>query len=176
MTSRAFDELYAVSDQNVPREALAALATWLQDTPVAELERRQKAAELAFRQLGVTFAVYGEEAAAERIIPFDIVPRIFTAGEWQHLQAGLTQRVQAINAFLCDIYSAQRILEDGVIPKDIILTNPQFRKELIGVCPPHDVWAHIAGIDLVRTSADDFWVLEEQCPHALGRIVYARKS
>jgi len=163
MTSRTFDELYAVSDQNTPREELAALATWLNDTPLPELERRQKAAELAFRQLGITFAVYGEEAAAERIIPFDIVPRIFTAPEWQRLQAGLTQRVQAINAFLCDIYGEQRILKEGKIPADIILTNPQFRKELVGVRPPHDVWAHIAGIDLVRTSADDFWVLEDNC-------------
>ncbi len=160
MTSRCFDEIYGVSDQNVPRAELAALATWLADTPHAELERRQKAAELAFRQLGITFAVYGEDAAAERIIPFDIVPRIFTAPEWAQLKAGLTQRIQAINAFLSDIYGEQRILKEGVIPSDIILTNPQFRKELIGMRPPHDVWAHIAGIDLVRT-LEGFWVLED---------------
>ena len=114
-----------------------------------------------FRQLGITFAVYGDAEAAERIIPFDIIPRIITASEWRKLSAGLTQRVEAINAFLDDIYGARRILDDGIIPAELVLGNPQFRPEIVGSKPPHGVWAHICGIDLVRTSADDFWVLED---------------
>ena len=114
-----------------------------------------------FRQLGITFAVYGEAEADERIIPFDIIPRIITASEWRKLSAGLTQRVEAINAFLDDIYGARKILDDGIIPAELVLGNPQFRPEIVGSKPPHGVWAHICGIDLVRTSADDFWVLED---------------
>ena len=140
---------------------MAALGEWLDSTPAAELERRQRAAELTFRQLGITFAVYGETDAGERIIPFDIVPRVFLPQEWARLSAGLVQRVEAINAFLDDIYGDQRILAEGVLPADLVLGNPQFRPELHGVRPPHGVRAHICGIDLVRTGPDDFWVLED---------------
>jgi len=161
MTSRVFDELYGENDQKQPRAQLEALADWLAHSSSTELARRHIAAENAFRQLGITFAVYGDDAASERIIPFDIVPRVFLPDEWRKLEAGLTQRTTAINAFLCDIYGTQRILSAGLIPPDLILNNPQYRAELVGVRPPHDIWAHIAGIDLVRTSADDFWVLED---------------
>jgi uncharacterized circularly permuted ATP-grasp superfamily protein len=111
--------------------------------------------------LGITFAVYGDDDAAERIIPFDIVPRVFTASEWSRLSAGLVQRVEAINAFLTDIYGARKILDDGIIPSELILTNPQFRPEIVGSAPPHNIWSHICGIDLVRTGPDDFYVLED---------------
>ncbi len=161
MKSRCFDEVYGEAGASEARREVGALTDWLVNTSHVELDRRQQAAENAFRQLGITFAVYGEETASERIIPFDIVPRIFTASEWQYLEAGLTQRITAINAFLSDIYGEQRILAEGAVPADIILSNPQYRKEMIGVRPPHDVWAHIAGIDLVRTGARDFWVLED---------------
>jgi uncharacterized circularly permuted ATP-grasp superfamily protein len=153
---RAFDE---IRDRSGP--GFDALAHWLDTTPAAELMRRQQAAEQTFRQLGITFAVYGESEAAERIIPFDIVPRMFTAPEWARLSDGLVQRVEAINAFLDDIYGAQRILAEGVLPQDLVLGNPQFRPELFGVRPPHEVRAHICGIDLVRTGPDQFWVLED---------------
>jgi uncharacterized circularly permuted ATP-grasp superfamily protein len=145
----------------VARPEFAALAQWLDETPREDLHRRQEAAEATFRQLGITFAVYGDDAEAERIIPFDIVPRIFTAPEWESLSAGLVQRVEAINAFLNDIYGARKILADGILPADLILGNPQFRGEVVGSHPPHNVWAHICGIDLVRTGPDDFWVLED---------------
>ena len=138
-----------------------AVAEWLDATPGEELRRRQAAAEATFRQLGITFAVYGDSDAAERIIPFDIVPRVFLPGEWARLSEGLVQRVEAINAFLDDIYGAQRILADGVLPADLVLGNPQFRPEVHGVRSPHGVRAHICGIDLVRTGPDDFWVLED---------------
>jgi uncharacterized circularly permuted ATP-grasp superfamily protein len=161
MVGTAFDEIRGTAGGNGTRPAFEALGTWMAETPAAELARRQQAAEATFRQLGITFAVYGEEEAAERIIPFDIVPRVFTAGEWNRLSAGLVQRVEAINAFLKDIYGARRIIDDGVLPEDLIFTNPQFRPEIVGSAPPHDIWAHICGIDLVRTGPDDFWVLED---------------
>lgn len=158
---RPFDEIRGFSEGHDARPEFAALGRWLDRTPSAELHRRQEAAEATFRQLGITFAVYGEEEAAERIIPFDIVPRVFTASEWSALSAGLAQRVEAINAFLTDIYGPRKILSDGIIPADLILRNPQFRPEIVGSRPPHNVWSHICGIDLVRTGADEFWVLED---------------
>ena len=157
----AFDEVWGSEGRSAGRPGLTDLAGWIDNTPADELDRRQRAAEAAFRQLGITFAVYGQEESAERIIPFDIVPRIFTAPEWARLKEGLVQRVEAINAFLADIYDAQRILADGVIPPDLVLTNPQFRGFLAGQQPPHGVFAHICGIDLVRTGPDDFFVLED---------------
>ena len=155
----AFDEIMGGGVNARPE--LAAVGRWLAATPPAELKRRQQAAEATFRQLGITFAVYGEEEAAERIIPFDIVPRVFLPDEWSRLSEGLIQRVEAINAFLDDIHGEQRILKEGVLPADLVLGNPQFRPELAGIRSPHGVRAHICGIDLVRTGPDDFWVLED---------------
>jgi len=157
----AFDEVWGRNGDRTGRPGFAPLADWIANTPSAELERRQRAAEAAFRQLGITFAVYGEEESAERIIPFDIVPRIFTAAEWAKLSEGLVQRVEAINAFLTDVYGPQKILADGVVPPELVLANPQFRGHLHGQKPPHGVFAHICGIDLVRTGPDDFFVLED---------------
>ena len=162
---QAFDELWGMSADRAARPELAALGRWLAETPQGELTRRQKSAEATFRQLGITFAVYGDEdspgAGGERIIPFDIVPRVFTSSEWTKLSAGIVQRVEAINAFLEDIYGERRILADGILPPDLVLTNPQFRGEIVGSRPPHGIWSHICGIDLVRTGPDDFWVLED---------------
>jgi uncharacterized circularly permuted ATP-grasp superfamily protein len=157
----AFDEVWGTNGDRTGRPGFTELADWIANTPAGELDRRQKAAEAAFRQLGITFAVYGEEESAERIIPFDIVPRIFTHTEWAKLSEGLVQRVEAINAFLNDVYGAQKILADGVVPPELVLANPQFRGFLHGQKPPHGVFAHICGIDLVRTGADDFFVLED---------------
>ncbi len=158
---RAFDELWGDSRARTARPEVEPLAAWLGSTPPAELERRRQLAESQFRTSGVTFAVYGEKEAAERIIPFDIVPRIFTATEWSRLSEGLEQRVAAVNAFTADVYGARRIIADGVIPADLVLANPQFCIPANGVTPPHGVWAHICGIDLVRTGPDDFFVLED---------------
>jgi uncharacterized circularly permuted ATP-grasp superfamily protein len=157
----AFDEIMGTPGDPAGRPEFAELANWIKSTPAAELDRRQKAAESAFRQLGITFAVYGEDESAERIIPFDIVPRVFTDREWSNLSDGLVQRVQAINAFLADVYGARKIIKDGIVPEELILGNPQFRPMLAGARPPHDIFAHICGIDLVRTGPDDFWVLED---------------
>jgi len=159
--TNAFDELWGASRSRQARPGFEPLAKWLTDLPPAEMDRRQQAAEAAFRSLGITFAVYGDEEAAERIIPFDIIPRLFTAREWDNLSAGLEQRVQAINAFIDDVYGARRILADGAIPPDIVLGNSQYCIPCAGARPPHGVYAHICGIDLVRTGADEFWVLED---------------
>jgi uncharacterized circularly permuted ATP-grasp superfamily protein len=161
MAKKVFDEIWGNSREQKARACFAELGRWMAETPQAELARRQASAEATFRQLGITFAVYGDDDAAERIIPFDIVPRIFTASEWSRLSAGLVQRVEAINAFLTDIYGARKILDDGILPPEIILTNPQFRPEIVGSAPPHNIWSHICGIDLVRTGPDDFYVLED---------------
>jgi uncharacterized circularly permuted ATP-grasp superfamily protein len=154
-----FDELWG--EGAAARGGFAPFADWLKNTPRTELERRQQAAEAAFRQMGITFNVYGDEDAAERIIPFDIVPRIFLADEWRRLSHGLEQRVRAINAFIDDIYGERRILADQIVPADIVLGNPQFCIPVAGARPPHGIYAHICGIDIVRTGADQFWVLED---------------
>jgi uncharacterized circularly permuted ATP-grasp superfamily protein len=161
MASSAFDEIRGDGGPNASRPEFTALAGWIDSIPRAELDRRQKAAEAAFRQLGITFAVYGEEEAAERIIPFDIVPRIFTTAEWNAVSDGLVQRVEALNAFLADVYGERRILRDGVVPEALVLGNPQYRPVLAGARPPHGIYAHICGIDLVRTGPSDFFVLED---------------
>ncbi|MDB5721329.1 MAG: circularly permuted type 2 ATP-grasp protein [Alphaproteobacteria bacterium] len=158
-----FDELWGTSTGREARLGFEALNAWLAETPAGELERRQQAAEAAFRSLGITFAVYGEQEAAERIIPFDIIPRVLSAREWRNLSAGLEQRVRAINAFIDDVYGARRILSDGVVPAEIVLANAQFCIPASGAKPPHGVYAHICGIDLVRTGPDEFYVLEDNC-------------
>ncbi len=173
--SKPFDELWGTSRNRKARPGFEPLANWLSATPAAELARRQQAAEAAFRSLGITFSVYGDEEAAERIIPFDIIPRIFSAAEWEKLSAGLEQRVRAINAFIDDVYGARRIIADGVIPADIVLGNPQYCIPVAGARAPHGVYAHICGIDLVRTGPDDFLRAGGQCPHALGRLLHDRE-
>src|SRR3954468_16344980 len=144
MASRgAFDEIWGHGGPDAPRAEFAALSRWVADTPPSELQRRQQSAEAAFRQLGITFAVYGDSDAAERIIPFDIVPRVFLHHEWTSLSEGLVQRVQAINAFLEDIYGERRILKEGLIPPELVYLNDQFRPEVAGIRPPHGIWGTI---------------------------------
>jgi uncharacterized circularly permuted ATP-grasp superfamily protein len=111
--------------------------------------------------MGITFAVYGEAEATERLIPFDIIPRILTAAEWARLAKGLEQRVKALNAYLNDIYSKREILRAGIVPEDLVFRNPAFRPEMNGKQVPHNIYVQIAGIDVVRTEADTFYVLED---------------
>ena len=158
MAAVPFDEM---QDGAGCRAAYARVSEWLRSVPEGLLQQRREEAELLFRRTGITFAVYGEDAAEERIIPFDIIPRILTAAEWAHLTKGLEQRVQGINAFLKDIYGARDILRAGVLPEDIVFRNASFRPEMAGVVPMGDVHVHIAGIDIVRVEADGFYVLED---------------
>ncbi len=143
------------------RSGYTNLARWLAGVEPGLLEARRLQAELFFRRIGITFAVYGGEESNERLIPFDLIPRILDATEWARVERGLIQRVTALNAFLKDIYGPRECIRAGVIPEDLVLQNPQFRLNMIGRRPPHDIYCHIAGIDLVRTGADDFLVLED---------------
>ena len=136
------------------------LSQWLGSMPVDELERRHAAAELAFRRLGITFAVYGEEDADEKIIPFDVLPRIVTKSEFDEIERGVVQRIDALNQFLADIYGPGEILKAGIIPKELVLANPQFQPIMTRIKPPGGIYSHIAGIDMVRT-AEGFFVLED---------------
>jgi uncharacterized circularly permuted ATP-grasp superfamily protein len=137
------------------------LARWLGDAPSEFLSSRRSQAELLFRRIGITFAVYGDKDATERLIPFDLVPRIFERAEWQRLEAGLVQRVKALNLFLADLYGAREILRAGIVPSDLVYRNPAYRPEMVGHKTPHGVYVHIAGIDVVRVDAEDFYVLED---------------
>ncbi len=157
--STAFDEMHQ-ADGSIRRHYRPA-AEQLLKVPPELLHRRQQEAEVLFRRQGITFAVYGEAAGAERLIPFDIVPRIFAAAEWKILDAGLKQRVRALNAFLHDIYHEQNILRAGIMPAQQVLGNALYRPEMRGIDLPNQVYAHIAGIDLVRIAENDFYVLED---------------
>nr|WP_036484110.1 circularly permuted type 2 ATP-grasp protein [Nitratireductor basaltis] len=144
-----------------PRSPYEAYQQWLNQQDAARLGSKARDAERVFRKTGITFAVYGEEEAAERLIPFDIVPRIISGREWRRLVQGIEQRVQALNAFLDDIYHRQEILRAGRIPREIIANNDAFLPEMIGVRPPGGVYTHIIGVDIVRTGEDEFYVLED---------------
>jgi uncharacterized circularly permuted ATP-grasp superfamily protein len=154
-----FDEM--TGSDGAVRPAYAELSKWLAAAPPALLERRRGEAELLFRRIGITFAVYGEAEATERLIPFDVIPRVLSAAEWSLLQRGLEQRVKAINAYIKDVYHGREILRAGVVPEDLVFRNPVFRPEMNGQKVPHDIYVHIAGIDIVRTDPDTFYVLED---------------
>ena len=154
-----FDEMLLGADQ--PRQPYEAYYDWFSKEDVKALRRKSAEAENFFRRIGITFNVYGQDEADERLIPFDIVPRIIAAKEWRTLEKGIEQRVRAINAFLHDIYHRQEILRAGRIPKEIIAGNEAFLPEMIGVKPPGGVYTHIVGTDLVRTGENEFYVLED---------------
>jgi uncharacterized circularly permuted ATP-grasp superfamily protein len=143
------------------RPAYVELSHWLKEVPPDVLDFRRREAELFFRRLGITFAVYGDPEAQERLIPFDIIPRILSAGEWQLLQRGLEQRVNAINAYVKDAYGRREILRAGIVPEDLVFQNPVFRPEMSGQKVPHDIYVHVSGIDVVRVEAENFYVLED---------------
>jgi len=168
----AFDEMFGLGsgygaggplfgDQQVINSAYHWIRDWLDRSTPATLAARQKQAELFFRRIGITFAVYGDPDAAERLIPFDIVPRILARSEWTRLEKGLVQRVNALNAFLADVYGPQEILKAGIIPAELVLQNSGYCVHMVGKTPPGGIWTHVAGIDLVRTGPDEFFVLED---------------
>jgi uncharacterized circularly permuted ATP-grasp superfamily protein len=154
-----FDEMSGAD--GLLRAPYRLIRDWLDTSPPDLLEARRAQAELMFRRIGITFAVYGEKEAAERLIPFDIIPRILSQSEWARMEAGLKQRVTALNMFIADVYGAQSVIRAGVVPADIILRNACYRPEMAGFRAPHDVWVHIAGIDIVRVDDKDFYVLED---------------
>ena len=137
------------------------IAEWLAALPASALAAKREEADLIFRRVGITFAVYGDDAGTERLIPFDIVPRIITRTEWSKLEAGLRQRVTALNMFIHDIYHEQNIVKAGIVPAEQIFRNAQYRPEMQGITVPSDIYAHIAGIDIVRAGEGEFYVLED---------------
>jgi len=155
----AFDEMTLPDGK--AREVYRRLARWLDGAPSELLSSRRNQAELLFRRIGITFAVYGDKDATERLIPFDLVPRIFAREEWRRLEQGLVQRVRALNMFLADVYGARDILRAGVVPSDLVYRNPHYRPEMVGHKMPHGIYVHIAGIDIVRVDDKDFYVLED---------------
>jgi len=156
---RFFDEMHA--DENALRKAYEAYGEWLHGTSTERLIRKHEQADIMFRRLGITFTVYGRDEGTERLIPFDIIPRILDADEWEFLSSGVIQRVEALNAFLHDIYHDQEILHAGRIPAELVLTNEAYRPEMLGLDLPRNIYAHISGVDLVRVGEKEFYVLED---------------
>jgi len=173
-TEGFYDELF--DPGGMPRPGADLLVQRINDLPGDELQRRQKTAERALLNLGITFNVYGNEAQTERIFPFDIVPRIVQAAEWAILEKGLKQRIAALNSFIQDVYNEQLIIKDGVIPAELVLSADGYRKPCIGLSPPGGVWCHITGTDLVRSGDGKYYVLEDnlRCPSGVSYVLENR--
>jgi uncharacterized circularly permuted ATP-grasp superfamily protein len=150
---------------------------WLKEQPAERLSQKRAEADALFHRVGITFAVYGQEEGAERLIPFDIVPRVLPLEDWIRIEGALKQRVRALNSFLHDIYHDQQILKAGVIPPEQVLCNSQYRPEMQGVDVPSDIYAHIAGIDIVRDDTGEFLVLEDnlRVPSGVSYMLENRK-
>jgi uncharacterized circularly permuted ATP-grasp superfamily protein len=170
-----FDEMLLGADS--PREHYQAYQQWLGETNADAMAAKRAEADLIFRRIGITFSVYGDESGTERLIPSDVVPRIISGTEWEQLRRGLVQRVTAINRFLADIYHEQAILKAGVIPAEQILLNDQFQVAMIGMKLPHDTYAHIVGVDIVRHNDGDYYVLEDnlRVPSGVSYMLQNRK-
>jgi uncharacterized circularly permuted ATP-grasp superfamily protein len=170
-----YDEMLEAG--GAPRTHCRDYWIWLEAQTQEHLAQKRAEADALFHRLGITFAVYGEDSGAERLIPFDIVPRILPADEWARLEAGLAQRVRTLNAFIADIYHDQQILRAGVIPAERVLRNAQYRPEMQGVEVPGGIYAHIAGIDVVRDASGNFCVLEDnlRVPSGVSYMLENRK-
>ena len=170
-----YDELFKPCGR--PRRESETLFSYLQRMACDDLKRRQLAADRSMLRLGITFNVYGDGEGTERIIPFDIVPRVLGAGEWDRLERGLTQRIAALNLFIDDIYHEQKIVKDGVVPEHVIQTAASFRRQCVGLNPPKGVWCHITGTDLVRDFDGSFYVLEDnlRCPSGVSYLLQNRQ-
>ena len=169
-----FDEMFETGAE--PRSAARALVQLLETMTEGELLRRQQSAERALLNMGITFNVYSDSTGTERIFPFDLVPRIVAAVEWNWIERGLKQRIRALNLFIDDVYHAQRIVKDGVIPREIIRTASGFRAQCVDVNPPGGVWCHITGTDLVRDRDGQIYVLEDnlRCPSGVSYVLENR--
>ncbi|WP_334120158.1 circularly permuted type 2 ATP-grasp protein [Limnobacter sp.] len=175
MSVTPFDEMLGPGGEIRPH--YQDFSRWLDMQAPEKLQNKRAEADLIFRRVGITFAVYGEESGTERLIPFDIVPRVIKASEWKTLEAGLRQRVQALNMFLKDIYNEQKILATGMIPPEQIFNNEQYRPEMQGVKVAGDIYAHIAGVDVVRAGEGEFYVLEDnlRVPSGVSYMLENRK-
>lgn len=164
-------------EHGAPRPHYGTFHTWLGNQSQALMSLKRAEADLIFRRVGITFAVYGDDLGAERTIPFDQVPRIFTAKEWVDLETGLRQRVTALNLFIHDVYHDEAIIKAGIIPAEQIFNNAQYRPEMRHVEVPRNIYAQIAGIDIVRAGEGEFYVLEDnlRVPSGVSYMVEDRK-
>ncbi len=171
-----FDEMYEAGDKVRPH--YRSLVERLETLPLPEFERRRAAVDLAFLRKGVTFTVYNDSEGTERIFPFDLIPRIIPADEWARLEAGLIQRINALNLFLHDLYHEQKILKDKVIPASQILSAKHFRREFMNFSVPHDIYVHICGTDLIRDRSGNYLVLEDnlRCPSGASYMIENRSA
>jgi uncharacterized circularly permuted ATP-grasp superfamily protein len=174
-TEGFYDELFDAHGQ--PRPGADLLVQRINSMGDSELLRRQMAAEKALLNLGITFNVYSNEAQTEKIFPFDIVPRIVQADEWQVLEKGLKQRIHALNCFIDDVYNDRKILKDGIVPTELVLSAEGYRQPCIGLKPPCGVWCHITGTDLVRGEDGTYYVLEDnlRCPSGVSYVLENRQ-
>ncbi len=183
MSRVLYDEMHANPEQ--VRAHYQAYADWLAQQPEASMAARRAEAEMIFRRVGITFAVYGAKdedgAGTERLIPFDLIPRIIPSAEWKRMEQGLVQRVTALNRFIHDVYHGQEIIKAGVVPADQIFQNAQFRPEMMGVTVPNQIYSHIAGIDIVRApnaqGEGEYYVLEDnlRVPSGVSYMLEDRK-
>ena len=164
-------------EHGAPRQHYGTFHTWLGNQSQALMSLKRAEADLIFRRVGITFAVYGDDLGAERTIPFDQVPRIFTAKEWADLETGLRQRVTALNHFIHDVYHDEAIIKAGIIPAEQVFNNAQYRPEMRHVEVPRNIYAQIAGIDIVRAGEGEFYVLEDnlRVPSGVSYMVEDRK-
>ena len=158
--SDTFNEMY---EGGKVREPYARLEDWTKAMPAQLRAMKQAEAEALFRRIGITFAVYGEGGDPDRLIPFDMFPRVFTQTEWRKLERGIKQRARALNAFLLDVYGRAEIVRAGKIPARMVFQNEAYERAVTGFTPPRGIYSHIVGIDIVRTGPDDFFVLEDNC-------------
>lgn len=174
-TDGFYDEMFEADGS--PRSRCEAIVRRVEALSDGELQRRQRDAERTLLDLGITFNVYGHEAGTEKIWPFDIVPRVIDADEWDMIERGLKQRITALNYFIGDIYHRQQIIRDGVVPEYLLQTAKCFLQPCMGLKPPRGIWAHITGTDLVRDSDGSFYVLEDnlRCPSGVSYVLENRE-
>ena len=173
-TDGFYDELFF--EDGTPRPEALLLVDRIEGLSDGELARRHQAAERALLRMGITFNVYGDEAADERIFPFDIIPRIVGRAEWELIERGLQQRIQALNQFIDDVYHDQRIVRDGVVPANVVESSEGYRRQCVGLNPPGGIWCHITGTDLVRDLDGTIYVLEDnlRCPSGVSYVLENR--
>lgn len=170
-----YDEL--IDENGTPRPGVQLLVDKIESLPEGDLEFRQKAAEALLLKMGITFNVYGRDEGTEKIFPFDLIPRIIPSNDWEQIEAGLKQRIFALNEFIQDIYNDKKILKDKVVPEDLILSSQTYRKECEGFTPPRRIWCHVTGTDLVRGGDGCFYVLEDnlRCPSGVSYVLENRQ-
>lgn len=169
-----YDELF--DEKGQPRAGAKTLIEMFNAMPPGELTRRQKAIDQALLKMGITFNVYSDQQGTEKIFPFDIVPRIVESMQWGHIEAGLKQRIKALNAFIQDVYNEQQIIKENIVPRDLLQEAKSFRPQCVGLTPPQGIWCHITGTDLVRSGDGAIYVLEDnlRCPSGVSYVLQNR--